>query len=475
MDDVKSDETKSQSSDKMEDESPLIFDKLYYETALIGKMMDVRRYDRGHEPPSIGMTHDVKCHAMPFLRRNLSYILEESERWKGRKKKMLVAEKNTNPRKRRRRESTRKEANGSRSRRHVKPSAIAKLLRKRKLRTDRLMKPLKSLDILWRYYQHRPRTHASPTITFDDASSEIIPRGGFFLTKTPNETKQLPSSLVPCMAQSLQYCKGDKGDKGDNVKHMEELPVKETLQLRGIERNPDTRTTSFQDKLAQANANVEVQMGQREGYGECARDESLQRKLRTRMRSSDLNKASTKAEKKFPPYKPFDGWKWRPPAPARNAFQLFCEWRKFSLSFEDMDIDNSFSQNSQDFFEEQELMIMWENISVGEYLYFKQEELWDKERYLHNLCTYNNARKGISMSSSELRAFVRSELNYQKSSNSGHKRLSPVIFHYLYHSGEETIMMHRESRRDRKCPFCLFDGASCTFSNYYIFCPCYFS
>jgi hypothetical protein len=459
MNDVRSDETGGRCRYNMNtDESPLFFDKIYYETALIGKMMDVRRYDYGQESPSTGMTQEVKCHTMPFLRRNLSYILEETERWKSRKRKRLAAERNSNPRKRKRRDrlttNTLKEADGRRIHRYSKPNAIATMLRESRFRIDRKAQFVsasgapESLDLLLRYYKHRPRTHASPDITSKDGTKE--------------ETHSSHLSLVP----SIDLY---SGCHKDGVKDKGEVEGNETLPLRGIERKQESKVIDIHGDVVLKNGNFEAKKGEKEGHSECKHDKSSQRKLRTRTRSSAVtqNKSFTKPDRKFPVYKPFDGGKWRQPAPARSAYQLFCEWRTLPLKFEDIGEDElqlvSLSKEFRDFVEEKELRTMWKNISVGEYLYFMQEELWDKERYLHHLCTYNNARKGISMSSSELRAFVRSELNYRKSHSSGPKRLSPVTFHYLHHCGDDTIVMQRETRRDRKCPFCLFDGASYNF------------
>ena len=413
--------------------NPLSFDAIYSETALLGTFMRMRRYDSygRTDPPSVtrfGSHTDGndRHHAVLFLTRNLTYVMTTRRRAMHRRKRQKEEYDEWENRHTKKKNATLYPGRSERPRTLLSntftgTSAIHNVLRASKKNKNGTGS---SLDLLWTIFQHRPQFRVEPTssevTTGSTPSEESVPVSSILI---PTISSQQPMDSSEVL--SIDY----GGDHDDNTDEEEGTFKGKSHEKRQEYKDPKPH--------------------------------------RSRPRIAKQVHAATKPDRKFPLYKPFDGYQWIRPTPARSAYQLFCEWRRTPFLTLDDDSggdqleDVSLSHEVEDILEERELKTLWQNICVGDYLYFMQEALWDKERFLNHLCTYNNHKKGISMTSSEIRAFVRSELDHQNFTSDGRpKRTSPVVFHYLYHGGGDTIEILKETRRDRMCPFCLFDGAS---------------
>ena len=132
---------------------------------------------------------------------------------------------------------------------------------------------------------------------------------------------------------------------------------------------------------------------------------------------------------------------------------------------------------------EEKLKEIRSKLGQSELMYWKQEEAWDKQRYIREKNIYDQARQCGSASevaeltllraangcASAAAAAVatpdkaksgRFAMSKEADTNSGINKSSKVFYHYFYFGKHDTLEVQVEMRQDRRCPLCFFNAVS---------------
>jgi len=211
--------------------------------------------------------------------------------------------------------------------------------------------------------------------------------------------------------------------------------------------------------------------------------------------------------KMFPPYRPFEKGEWVVPELMKNDFELYCE-RQLGKELTAKILSNKTGKNtannrrkvmapdesgsSQEVTDSvtgtitaveggneagvntatkdrQERTMLrkieesWQTMTTAEKMYWTQEAMFDKQRYLHEKRIYDNAKEGIEIDCSVIKCKVNAELrgkNNTAHGRQGFRTTGNVFYYYLYYDEHNEMGYQKEWRADLRCPFCFFNAGS---------------